>query len=419
MGEGTAGQAINLMSNDVSRFDWLMSFTHDIWRSPLGSLIATYFIFTQVSYSGLIGMGILVLFMPFQAFLGKKSANVRLKTAQRTDKRVESMYSIINGIQVIKMFGWEKAFERVIEAIRRHEGEAIARGYYIKATLFSFEFLSNFAVFATLVSYVYMGNSITAQKAFVTIAYFNYVNTTLVHFWPMAITSVADGWISLRRVEAFLVQEVPEHQENQPTKGSSIKPGIVLKNASAFWNKDEQNNNGIESISMEINEPGLTALVGHVGCGKTTLLETILREIPLKSGSVDVRGTVSYAAQQAWIFEGSIKRNIIFVEEEFDEKRYKQVVHICALEKDFEKLSHGDETIVGERGISLSGGQKARINLARAVYKKADIYLLDDILSAVDAHVGKHIFEKCIEQFLSVSFFFFQSLKGNFLELLI
>lgn len=401
MGEGTAGQAINLMSNDVSRFDWLMSFTHDIWRAPLGSTIAGYFIFTQVSFSGLIGMGILVLFMPFQAWLGKKSANVRLKTAQRTDKRVESMYSIINGIQVIKMFGWEEAFRRVVNAIRQYEGKAIARGYYIKATLLSFEFLSNFAVFATLVSYVYLGNSLTAQKAFVTIAYFNYVNTTLVHFWPMAITSVADGWISLRRVEAFLVQRVSKNEGNASSK-SSTKPGIALKNASAHWNVDEQNRNGIDSICLEINETGLTALVGHVGCGKTTLLETILEEIPLISGSIDVNGTVSYAAQQAWIFEGSIKQNIVFIEE-FDEKRYKQVVHACALEQDFEKFSQGDETIVGERGISLSGGQKARINLARAVYKKADIYLLDDILSAVDAHVGKQIFEKCIKQFLNVS----------------
>lgn len=403
MAEGTAGQAINLMSNDVSRFDWLMSFTHDIWRAPLGSTIAGYFIFTQVGFSGLIGMGILVLFMPLQAWLGKKSANVRLKTAQRTDKRVETMYSIINGIQVIKMFGWEKAFERVIKAIRKYEGKAIAQGYHIKATLFSLEFLNNFAVFATLVSYVYMGNSITAQKAFVTIAYFNYVNKTLVQFWPMAITSVADGWISLRRVEAFLVQEVPKHEETKSSSAPDFKRGIVLKDASAYWNKNDKNRNGIESINLEINEPGLTAVIGHVGCGKTTLMETILKEIPLNSGSLDLKGTVSYAAQQAWIFEGSIKQNIVFIERDFDEKRYKQVIHVCALEHDIKILPNGDQTIVGERGISLSGGQKARINLARAVYKKADIYLLDDILSAVDAHVGKHIFENCIKQFLKVS----------------
>lgn len=124
--------------------------------------------------------------------------------------------------------------------------------------------------------------------------------------------------------------------------------------------------------------------------------------MPLIDGSLEVSGTISYAAQQAWIFEGSVKSNIIFIED-FDEKRYRKVLHACALERDLEQFAHGDETIVGERGISLSGGQKARINLARAIYKRADIYLLDDILSAVDAVVGKSIFERGIKQFLKVS----------------
>lgn len=339
------------------------------------------------------------------AWLGKKSANFRLKTAERTDKRVEFMYSIINGIQVIKMFGWEKAFERAVNAIRKYEVKAIAKGYYVRATLLSFEVLSSFAVFVTLVVYVYMGNSITAEKAFVTIAYFNYVNRTLVYFWPMAIASVADGWISLKRVEAFLTQPADDRRTVSSDQGSEkqyLKPRILLTNASAHWNKDGDDKNGIVSVNLEIAEHELNVVVGQVGCGKTTLLEVILRELSLSEGSLLVNGTVSYAAQEAWIFGGSVKNNIIFTET-CDVKRYQEVIHACALERDMKQLPHGDETIVGERGISLSGGQKARINLARAVYKKADIYLLDDILSAVDAHVGKHIFETCIKQFLKVN----------------
>lgn len=315
------------------------------------------------------------------------------------------MYSIINGIQVIKMFGWEKAFERAINGIRRYEVKAIAKGYYVKATLLSCEVLSSFAVFVTLVVYVYMGNSITAEKAFVTIAYFNYVNRNLVYFWPMSITSVAEGWISLKRVEAFLVQPAANQEvigTDQDSSKQSLKTGIKLTNASAHWNQNTDDKHGIVSLDFEAVDHELTVIVGQVGCGKTTLLEVILKEIPLSEGTLEVNGIVSYAAQEAWIFGGSVKSNIIFTED-FDEKRYEKVVHACALEQDLKQLQHGDETIVGERGISLSGGQKARINLARAVYKKADIYLLDDILSAVDVKIGKHIFETCIKQFLNVS----------------
>lgn len=340
-------------------------------------------------------------------WLGRKSADIRLETAQRTDNRVKSMFSIITGIQVIKMYGWENAFAKSIQSIRKFEMKAIAKGYYVRATLLSLVFLPSLAVFATFVMYVMMGNSITAVKAFVTIAYFSYVRIKLVEFWPMAVTSVAEGLVSLQRVEEFLQQEVTistnvtQNLRRKSVKIQSTQKGIFMRSATAYWN--EQNNSGIISVDLEIEKSSfLVAVIGAVGSGKTSLLQVILKELPLSNGDIDVTGSVSYAAQQAWIFEGSVKNNIIFTEE-YDEKRYKNVLHVCALERDLELFPHGDETIVGDRGISLSGGQKARINLARAVYKNADIYLLDDPLSSVDTHVANHIFEKCIKDFLKVS----------------
>ena len=121
----------------------------------------------------------------------------------------------------------------------------------------------------------------------------------------------------------------------------------------------------------------------------------------MDSGLIEIHGKLSYAAQEPWLFEGSLRSNIIFIED-FDESRYNEVIKACGLERDLELFEFGDKTIVGGRGISLSGGQKARVNLARAVYKKADIYLLDDPLSAVDTEVGKHIFQECVEKYLSV-----------------
>lgn len=180
----------------------------------------------------------------------------------------------------------------------------------------------------------------------------------------------------------------------------SLEKSIRFENATAVWERSESRQmNGIFDMSLEI-KPGLCAVVGQVGSSKSTLLNLILGELSLDSGLMTINGTISYASQEPWIFEGSVRNNIVFVED-FDEERYNKVVEVCALERDFKLLPQGDATIVGEQGSSLSGGQKARVNLARAIYKQSDIYLLDDPLSAVDTHVGKHIFEKCIKGFLA------------------
>lgn len=141
------------------------------------------------------------------------------------------------------------------------------------------------------------------------------------------------------------------------------------------------------------------AIIGPVGSGKSTILHTILQELEIDRGELIINGVISYSAQEPWLFEGTVRQNILFTEE-YDENRYKDVIRVCALERDLELLPYADLTIVGERGISLSGGQKARVSLARSIYRRADIYLLDDPLSAVDSVVGKHIFNNCIKDFL-------------------
>lgn len=140
-------------------------------------------------------------------------------------------------------------------------------------------------------------------------------------------------------------------------------------------------------------------VIGTVGSGKTTLLHALLGELPFTGGSCLVNGQAAYSSQEPWIFGGNVRQNILFGNE-FEETRYNEVVRVCALEDDFKQLPHGDNTLVGERGTALSGGQKARVNLARCLYHKADIYLLDDPLSAVDSRVSRHIFEKCVRDHL-------------------
>lgn len=171
---------------------------------------------------------------------------------------------------------------------------------------------------------------------------------------------------------------------------------VIFKNVTAMWDNSQC---GIEDVSFEIKENQFCAIIGPVGSGKSTILHTILNELEIDNGELTVNGVVSYSAQEPWLFEASVRQNILFTEE-YDENRYREVIRVCALQRDLELLPYADLTLVGERGISLSGGQKARVSLARAIYRRADIYLLDDPLSAVDSVVGKHIFDNCIKEFL-------------------
>lgn len=310
------------------------------------------------------------------------------------------MLSVLKGIQTVKMYAWEITFGKLLRLIRTREIDQIRKSADIKATRLSFHISTDIAIFVSLVTYVLLGNEITAQKAFVTIGYFNYVNHVLVEYWPLALACVFEGVSSaVVRIQDFLVYDNLANMKVDQERDSG-EIGICLKNATATWNADGIESTAITSFNMEINKrPSLTAIIGQVGSGKSSLLEVILGEVPLTAGSARVTGKVSYAAQQPWIFEGTIRANILFTET-YDAGRYRAAVEACALERDFELFRRGDQTLVGDRGVSLSGGQKARINLARAVYRDADIYLLDDPLSAVDVKVGKHIFNQCIRGFL-------------------
>ncbi|XP_039444244.1 probable multidrug resistance-associated protein lethal(2)03659 [Culex pipiens pallens] len=446
--DGLTGQVINLMSNDVAKFDTATGFVHDIWKGPIELVVLGWFIYREIGVAGLIGIAFLLSFIPLQAWVGKKAASFRLKTATRTDRRVRFMNEIIQGIQVIKMYAWEHSFSRMVDSIRRREVAGIRGTLFIRAGLLSFNLVSRLSIFLSLVGYCYFGNVFTAKKVFIVTSYFNLLYSSMLHFWPLALTSVAEGLISIRRIEEFLLLPERKLLDPKPTangnhegeselklldgvkmtngvaardkplkmmsavarskrfvnKKGFARRGVFMKNGTACWNKEAEGEHikvtGIRDVTLTVEKSKLCAIVGPVGSGKSTLLQVILGELELDEGRLEISASaVSYAPQEPWLFEGSVKNNIVFVED-FNDKRYKEVVKVCALERDFQLLPLGDETIVGERGISLSGGQRARISLARAIYRKADVYLLDDPLSAVDTHVGKHLFEQCIRDYL-------------------
>uniref|UniRef100_A0A1B0DCY7 Uncharacterized protein n=1 Tax=Phlebotomus papatasi TaxID=29031 RepID=A0A1B0DCY7_PHLPP len=429
---GLNGQVINLMSNDVGEFDTALSSIHDLYKGPIEAMLIGYFLYREIGIAGLIGMAFLLAFIPMQMWLAKLAAKFRFLTAKRTDKRVRFMNEIIHGIQVIKMYTWEKSFSALVDKVRRKEIDAIRGTSYIDAANYSFILISQISRFIALMTYISFGNVFTARKVFIVYSYFMYLNESMVHFWPRALTVVAEMYVSSKRITEFLLlseekkrprperstKEVPlmtnlpngkipsdekASEEIQPRRivcETASEKGVYLKNVTALWGGEDPNSRqGINSVDLSIAQRELCCIVGPVGAGKSTILHAIIGELSLDEGSIEINGSLSYAAQEPWLFESTIKQNIIFVEE-YDEKRYHEVLKVCALERDLELWPFGDATLVGERGVSLSGGQKARVSLARAIYRKADIYLLDDPLSAVDTHVGKHIFERCIRRFL-------------------
>uniref|UniRef100_A0A182S9W8 ABC transmembrane type-1 domain-containing protein n=1 Tax=Anopheles maculatus TaxID=74869 RepID=A0A182S9W8_9DIPT len=460
--DGMTGQVINLMSNDVAKFDTATGFVHDIWKGLIELLVLGYFIYRQIGISGLFGIAFLLSFIPLQAWLGKRAAQFRLKTANRSDRRIQFMNEIIQGIQVIKMYAWEESFSQMVDRIRRKEVNGIRGTLFIRAGLLSFNLVSRVAIFLSLVAYVLYGNVFTAKRVFIVTSYFNWLYSSMLHFWPLALTSVHEGLVSIRRIQDFLLLDELKFRPNRPNQTATVhetavdesarellaeakngngvdstanatpegnarsnvkraprsrrfinrkavtRHGIFMRNGTALWEKDflpasngEVNvrASGIKHVTLTVDKTKPCIIVGSVGSGKSTMLQVILGELELDEGRLEINGNLSYAPQEPWLFEGTVKNNIVFTED-YQEKRYREVVSVCALEQDFQLLPNGDQTIVGERGISLSGGQRARISLARAIYRRADIYLLDDPLSAVDAHVGKHIFEECIVKYL-------------------
>ncbi|XP_015609770.1 probable multidrug resistance-associated protein lethal(2)03659 isoform X2 [Cephus cinctus] len=415
LGETMVGQAVNLLSNDVNRFDVAIIFLHYLWIGPLETAVMTYFLYNIVGISGVIGVLSLLMFIPLQGFLGKKSSVLRLRTAIRTDERVRLTNEIISGIQAIKMYTWEKPFSLLVEYARKREIKVIRSTSYIRGVIMSFIiFTTRFSLFITILAYVLFDNRITAEKVFMLTAYYNILRQTMTVYFPQGITQIAEAIVSIKRLQKFMMYEervVPEDVDTRATNNKNEKmsssesertskaaSSIIMQNGCAKWLTTE-NENTLKNISLNITPGQLVAIVGQVGCGKSSLLHVILRELPLLSGSLQVNGNIAYASQEPWLFAGSVQQNILFGRK-MDQHRYDQVVKVCQLKRDFCLLPYGDRTVVGERGISLSGGQRARINLARAIYAEASIYLLDDPLSAVDAHVGKHMFDQCIDEHL-------------------
>ncbi|XP_032957047.1 multidrug resistance-associated protein 1 isoform X1 [Rhinolophus ferrumequinum] len=393
----TVGEIVNLMSVDAQRFMDLTTYINMVWSAPLQVILALYLLWLNLGASVLAGVAVMVLMVPLNAVMAMKTKTYQVAHMKSKDNRIKLMNEILNGIKVLKLYAWELAFKDKVLAIRQEELKVLKKSAYLAAvgtfTWVCTPFLvalSTFAVYMTIDK----SNVLDAQKAFVSLALFNILRFPL-NILPMVISSIVQASVSLKRLRIFLSHEElePDSIERTPIKDGGGMNSITVKNATFTWARNDPPT--LNGITFSIPEGSLVAVVGQVGCGKSSLLSALLAEMDKVEGHVSLKGSVAYVPQQAWIQNDSLRENILFGRQ-LQEQYYESVIEGCALVPDLEILPSGDRTEIGEKGVNLSGGQKQRVSLARAVYCNSDIYLFDDPLSAVDAHVGKHIFENVI-----------------------
>merc|ERR1712032_1743779 len=312
------------------------------------------------------------------------------------------MNEILQGMKVLKLYAWEKPLMGKVTDSRNDEIKSIKKQALVSAVMWiTYAGAPLVVTLTTFMLYVFTdpNHVLTAEKVFGTVAVFNVVRVPMMQF-PRFLMEAVKLNVSLNRINTYLNCPDLEEDTGRTTSGSLTKNAVEMRQASFSWSGGDSKMSGkaestLTEVDLAVGKGHLVAVVGKIGSGKSSLLAAVLGELTKVEGSSRVEGSISYVAQQAWIQNMTVRENILFGSE-FNAAKYEAVVEACALAADLKILPAGDQTEIGENGVNLSGGQKQRVGLARAAYQNADIVLLDDPLSAVDAHVAKHLFEKLL-----------------------
>ena len=411
------------MSVDSSRLEGAASCLHYMWSGPFIILITLLILCQILGWYALIGLALLIIFIPIQNKIFSKMSKYRQLATKYSDERIKKMQEAIYGIRVIKFYCWEESILDNLVAIRHLELNAVTKIIFVKAfTAIITSAIPTFACIATFLIYSFVDkNGLTPELIIPSLIFFNRLRMPLF-LLPMLASFISDGKVSLKRIEEYMhAEELDFSPETEYLSDNAV----VISNGNFVWNEvvetespteasvkkdydDKESKftplnphfNGIQNLNLVLPKNKLIAVVGPIGSGKSSLLSALVGEmISDAKTKVIFCGNVGYSPQQAWIQNATIRENITFGRP-FSAKVYHAVLKACALEKDLRLFQDGDQTEIGEKGVNLSGGQKQRINLARLAYSEADIVLMDDPLSAVDAHVGRHLFQNLIRGYL-------------------
>lgn len=451
-GDGTGwnnGKIVNLMSVDTYRVDQASGMFHILWTSPLQIVVVLIVLCINLGYSALAGYALLIIMLPLLTKAIKSLFARRKKINKITDQRVTLTQEILSSVRFVKFFGWETAFLDRLKELRKREIRAIQILLSIRNAINAVAMsMPVFASMLSFITYSLSDHGLSPARVFSSLALFNSLRMPL-NLAPLVLGQVTDAQTALQRIQEFLLSE---EQQDEVTWDDEMEDAVEVQHASFTWertatqdkdragtfqtkgelmaarkaekerkkaqkkadkaakkskkspaasNEDASSETTqvepfkLHDMDFTVGRNELLAVIGTVGSGKTSLLAALAGDMRKTGGKVKMASSRAFCPQYAWIQNATLKDNILFGKP-YKSKWYNAVVDACALRPDLEILPAGDQTEIGERGITLSGGQKQRLNIARAIYFDADIVLMDDPLSAVDAHVGRHIMDKAI-----------------------
>uniref|UniRef100_A0A9L0R5J7 Cystic fibrosis transmembrane conductance regulator n=1 Tax=Equus caballus TaxID=9796 RepID=A0A9L0R5J7_HORSE len=413
------GQLVSLLSNNLNKFDEGLALAHFVWIAPLQVTLLMGLLWDLLQASAFCGLAFLIVLALFQAGLGRMMMKYRDQRAGKINERLVITSEMIENIQSVKAYCWEEAMEKMIENLRQTELKLTRKAAYVRYFNSSAFFFSGFfVVFLSVLPYALI-KGIVLRRIFTTISFCIVLRMAVTRQFPWAVQTWYDSLGAINKIQDFL-----QKQEYKTLEYNLTTTEVVMENVTAFWeegfgelfekakqNNDRKISNGdnslffsnfsllgtpvLKDISFKIERGQLLAVAGSTGAGKTSLLMMIMGELEPSEGKIKHSGRISFCSQFSWIMPGTIKENIIFGVS-YDEYRYRSVIKACQLEEDISKFAEKDNIVLGEGGIQLSGGQRARISLARAVYKDADLYLLDSPFGYLDVLTEKEIFESCV-----------------------
>ncbi|NXN27692.1 MRP7 protein, partial [Nycticryphes semicollaris] len=404
----TVGEIVNFMSTDTSRLvNFCLSF-HEVWSLPFQFAITLYLLYQQVGVAFLAGLALALLLVPINKVIANRIMMNNKEMLKHKDTRVKLMTEFLRGIRVIKFYTWENHFSTRINACRAKELQKLQAIKYLDAVcVYLWAALPVVVSIAIFITYVLLGHQLTATKVFTALALVGMLILPLNSF-PWVLNGTLEAKVSLDRIQRFLELMDQDLEAYYALDSPSDTATAMEMRCAAFsWAPVEGESirqpSSTDTLQLHIEnllvrKGMLLGVVGKVGAGKSSLLAAITGELIKQGGHVyvcDLEQGFGLATQEPWIQFTTVRENILFGRE-YDARLYEEVVEACALSEDLNILPAGDQTEVGENGVTLSGGQKARIALARAVYQDKELYLLDDPLAAVDADVANHLMRKCI-----------------------
>ncbi|KAH9849408.1 multidrug resistance-associated ABC transporter [Lenzites betulinus] len=446
----SVGQITTMISTDATRLDRNSATIHNLWVAPIQIAIGIGLLIRNLGVSALVGLGVLLIGFPIQFFLARVMFAQRKKGVVLTDARVRMTTEVLSGIRLLKYYAWEQFYAHQVGSLREREISTIRRLAAARSSLIgTVTVIPIFASVLSFITYALTNHNLDVATIFSSLQFFNIIRTPLIYF-PLVLASATDALVALRRISAFLRAEelaVPylvapeskfaldvdadftwevvrgnngaagmrgvgraqakaneraakaEQKEKSRRKKAGEEPVLPTtaddSEKTGGKEKEEEKPFVLKDVKLKIPKGSFVAIVGRVGSGKSSLLQALIGEMRKTRGDCTFSSTAAYVPQSAWIMNATLRQNVVFGQDE-DDAKFHDIIRACCLEPDLEMLPNGEETEIGEKGINLSGGQKARVSLARAAYSDADIVLMDDSLSAVDAYVGKTLLDRLL-----------------------